>query len=119
MTSGASHSRAALSATASKTGLEVGRRTRDHPQDLARRRLLLQRFAHLRVGLHERPVLLLEFRKQADVLDGDHHLIGEGLDQFNLSRSVKAPASPHVTMTAPIRLAGPQHGRSKDRKPGP
>ena len=33
-----------------KHGLDVGWRTADHPEDLARRRLLLQRLGHLSVG---------------------------------------------------------------------
>jgi hypothetical protein len=39
--------------------LEIGRRARDHPQDLGRGGLLLQRLGHLGMSLCERSVLLL------------------------------------------------------------
>jgi hypothetical protein len=64
--------------------LHIHRRTADHPEDLARRRLLLQRFGHLRVGLRERTVLFLELREQPHVLDGDDRLVGKGLEQCDL-----------------------------------
>jgi hypothetical protein len=64
-------------------GLQVRGRAADHPQDLARRSLLLERFGHLRMGLGERPVLLLQLREQADVLDGDHGLVGEMFEQLD------------------------------------
>ena len=60
--------------------LEIGRRARDDPQNLARRRLLLQGLGHLGMGLRERLVLLLQLREQAHVLDGDHRLVGERLN---------------------------------------
>ena len=50
--------------------LHVGRRARDHAQDLADRRLLLERF----LGLVE----------QAHVFDRDRRLVGEGLQQRDL-----------------------------------
>src|SRR5262245_21512585 len=50
--------------------LDVGRRTSDDTQYFTRRRLLLQR--------------LLEFLEQPHVLDGDHRLIGEGFENFDL-----------------------------------
>src|SRR5262249_8706643 len=51
-------------------GLKIGRRARDHPQDLGRRRLLLQR--------------LLRLIEQSDVLDRDHRLAGERLEERDL-----------------------------------
>jgi hypothetical protein len=51
-------------------GLHVRRRARDNSQDLGGGRLLLQRL-----------FCLLE---QADVVDGDHRLGGEGLEERNL-----------------------------------
>ena len=57
--------------------LEVRRRTADNPEDLAGGGLLLQRLGQLSVPS-------LNLFEQADVLDGDHGLVGEGLDQFNL-----------------------------------
>ena len=50
--------------------LHVGRRARDHAQDFADRRLLFERF----LGLVE----------EADVLDRERRLVGEGLDQRDL-----------------------------------
>ena len=64
--------------------LQIARRARDHPQDPGRGGLLLERLGHLRVCLRERTVLLLEFREEAHVLDGDHCLVGEGLEQRDL-----------------------------------
>ena len=72
--------------------LEIGRRARDDPQDLACRRLLLQRLGHLGVGL-VRPVLLLQLREQPHVLDGDHRLVGEGLQQLDLLGPKSAQAA--------------------------
>src|SRR5439155_23162027 len=51
-------------------GFDIGRRTRHDAQDLRSRGLLLQRFA----GLIE----------QAHILDRDHRLVGEGLEQRDL-----------------------------------
>src|SRR5215831_3962842 len=64
--------------------LDIGGRLTDDPQNLTRRRLLLQRLAHLRMGLGERSVLLLQFSKEPDVLDGDDRLVGEGLEERDL-----------------------------------
>ena len=50
--------------------LDVGRRARDDPQDLGRRRLLLQR--------------LFRLVEQPHVLDGDDRLVGEGLEELDL-----------------------------------
>ncbi|HWO91799.1 MAG TPA: hypothetical protein VNP53_07495 [Methylomirabilota bacterium] len=65
--------------------LDVGRGTADDAQDLGGRRLLLEGLGDLRMRLGERPILLLEFGEQADVLDGDHRLISERLQQLDLS----------------------------------
>jgi hypothetical protein len=62
----------------------VSRRSRDHAENLARGRLLLQGLGHLGMGLRERPVLLLQLCEQAGVLDGDHRLVGEGHHQLDL-----------------------------------
>jgi hypothetical protein len=59
--------------------LEIGGRARNYSQDLRGCRLLLERLGHLSVRLRERTVLLLEFRKEADVLDRNHGLIRERL----------------------------------------
>ena len=52
--------------------LDIRRRAGDDAQDFARRSLLFQRF--------------LEFLEQPHVLDGDHRLVGEGFEQFDLRR---------------------------------
>src|SRR5207237_5226692 len=52
--------------------LDIGRRAADHPQDLTRRRLLLQCFSKLTVAS-------IELVKQPHVLDGDDRLIGATL----------------------------------------
>ena len=57
--------------------LHVRRRAADDAEHLGRRRLMLQRLAQFRVAL-------AEFLEQAHVLDGDHGLIGEGLEQRDL-----------------------------------
>src|SRR5215831_18034437 len=59
--------------------LHISRGLADHAQNLARRGLLLERLTHLRVGLRQRPILLLELREEPHVLDGDHRLVGKGL----------------------------------------
>src|SRR5262245_24561614 len=37
------------------------------------------------MGFTERPILFLRFREQPHVLDGDHGLVGEGLEQSDLA----------------------------------
>ena len=59
-----------LSRIASNTGLRVGDRAADHLQDLGRGGLPLERF----LGLVEQP----------RILDRDHGLVGEGLQQLRL-----------------------------------
>ena len=68
--SAASQKRSAALADGVQHRLDVGRRLRDHAQDLGRRGLLFQRFAQL--------------GEQAHVLDGDHRLGGKGLEQLDL-----------------------------------
>src|SRR5262249_19506629 len=52
--------------------LDVRRRAGDDAQDFARRRLLFQRF--------------LEFLKQANILNRNHRLVGEGFEKLDLCR---------------------------------
>ena len=66
--------------------LEVGRRAGDHPQDLRGRRLLLERLGQLAVPG-------LELREQPHVLDGDHRLVGEGLQERDLRSSENGSTS--------------------------
>src|SRR5262249_49934881 len=58
--------------------LEIRGRAGDHTQDLTRCRLLLQRLGQLTIPL---PQLV----EQADVLDGDDGLVGEGLEERHLA----------------------------------
>jgi hypothetical protein len=57
--------------------LDVRRRARDHTEDVASGRLLGQ-------GLGQLDVAHLQFLEQADVLDGDDGLVGEGFEQRDL-----------------------------------
>ena len=57
--------------------LGVGRRLADHLQDVAGRRLLLERFSQVTVAG-------LEFLEQPHVLDRNHGLVGKGLEQSDL-----------------------------------
>ena len=58
-------------------GLQVGWRACDHPQDLARRRLLLQCLAQV-------AVTILQLFEEANILDSNYGLIGKGLEQPDL-----------------------------------
>ncbi len=60
-----------------KHRLGVGRRGRDHTQDLARRRLLLE-------GFRERTVASFELLEQPHVLNRDDGLGGEGFNKLDL-----------------------------------
>jgi hypothetical protein len=60
-----------------KHRLDVGRRGRDHTQDFARSRLLLE-------GFRERPVARFELLEQSHVLDRDDRLGGEGFNERDL-----------------------------------
>ena len=92
--------------------LEIGRRARDHPQDLGRGGLLLQRLGHLSMGLCERSVLLLQFREQPHVLDRDHRLVGEGLQELDLLRWESDLGVTHHDR--PDGSSLPQHGDAQD-----
>src|SRR5262245_40743704 len=59
-------------------GLHVRRRTADDAEHLRCCRLMFQGLAQFRISL-------LDFLKQAHIFDGDHCLVGEGLQQFDLS----------------------------------
>ena len=73
----ASHRRAAVSDDGIEDRLQIERRAADDVQHIARRGLILERLRQLaRARLH-----LLE---QPRVLDGDHGLVGEGLQQLDL-----------------------------------
>ena len=91
---------------ASSTGWTSVGELRDDAQDLAGRRLLLQRFGEVAVAS-------LQLREQPHVLDGDDRLIGEGLEQRDLvvgeprpSRAVgcrgRRPRRPHRPWARPV-----------------
>src|SRR5439155_22734704 len=61
-------------------GLDVSGGLADDPQDVVGSGLLLE-------GLRLFPRLLLQLIKEADVFESDHRLIGEGLEQLDLSIS--------------------------------
>ena len=57
--------------------LHVGGRAADDAEHLGGRRLMLQRLAQFCVAL-------LNLFEQADILDRDHCLVGEGFEKFDL-----------------------------------
>src|SRR5690242_4818072 len=58
--------------------LKIRRRARNDAKDLRRRRLLFERFGQLTIAL-------IEFFEEPHVLDGDYRLVGEGLQERNLT----------------------------------
>src|SRR5260221_9976863 len=58
-------------------GQDFGRRLRNDLKNLARRRLLLQ-------GLAQVTIPILKLGEEPDILDRDHCLIGEGLEERDL-----------------------------------
>ena len=75
-----------------KDRLQICRGASDDTQNLARRRLLLERLSHVAIA---RPQLL----EQPHVLDGDDSLVGEGLEQRDL----------FVSEGPDLRSADPDH----------
>ena len=121
--SSASHSRAALSTMASKTGWRSVGELEMTAQDLRGRRLLLQRLGQLAIAR-------LQLLEQPHVLDRDHRLVGEGLQQLDLlvgeraglssanvdgRRSAVPPAAsaPSARFVAPI-AASNRRGPTRD-----
>ena len=74
-------------------------------QDLGGRGLLLERF--------------LRLVEQAHVLDRDHRLVGEGLEQLDLLSGESAPRFHGRRTIAPMRLAVAQHRHAEHRAPVP
>jgi hypothetical protein len=87
--------------------LDLGRRARDHPQNLGGRCLLLERFG-------ERGVLGLKLGEQPRVLDGDGRLIGEGLYQSDLTVRERQHLVP-VDEDHAQQLGSPEHRNRKHR----
>jgi len=71
------HRRRTLRGNRAEDRLHVGGRLRDHAQDLAGCRLLIQRLGQV-------AVLGPKLREESGVLDRDHGLVGEGLEQPDL-----------------------------------
>ena len=86
--------------------LDVRRRTADHAQDLARRRLLLQ-------GLGEVAIAGFQLLEQPHVFDRDDRLVGEGLEQRDLLVGESAPGSGRPTEMAPIAVPSRSRGTAK------
>ena len=63
--------------------LQFGRGAANDRENVTRRRLLLQRFGEI-------AVFRFQLVEQADVLDGNDGLIGEGLEQLDLRRGERA-----------------------------
>ena len=93
--------------------LEVGRRRRDHAQDLGGRGLLLQRLGRRALS----SVALLQLLEEAGVLDGDDGLVRERLQQRDLvvglygSRLVSVDIAA-MPMACPSRSSGRCTSRS-------
>ena len=81
--------------------LDVGGRAADHPQDFARRRLLLEG-------------CLFRLVEEAHVLDCDQRLIGERLHQGDLPIAERTHFPP-PRGDDPDQLGVPQHGHRQDR----
>ena len=85
-------------------GLKIEGRSADCLENIRCRGLLLQRLAEV-----ARPCLHLV--EQADILDGDHRLVGEGLDQLDLARRERARLGASEDEYA-VHLPSPQQRNS-------
>src|SRR5262249_41921529 len=88
--------------------LEIKRRAADDLEHLTGSCLLLQRLSNLRVGLGQRTILLLQLREQPHILDRDHGLVSESLEQGKLRVGKWARVGPSDGDRAD-RFPGPQH----------
>src|SRR6266567_1028347 len=86
--------------------LDVGRRAADDTQDLTRRRLLIER-------LGEVAVTSFQLVEEAHVLDGDHGLVGEGLEELDLALRERPFGLRHDN--GADRLALAQHWHDQQR----
>src|SRR5262245_1049507 len=66
-----------------QNGLQVGRRAADDTEHVTRSGLVFER-------LYQLPFARLLRLEQPGILDGDHGLVGEGFEQFDLSISERA-----------------------------
>jgi hypothetical protein len=64
--------------------LDIRGRAADGPEDLGCGSLPVQRLADLGMGLSERAIPCLQLSKEADVLDRNDGLVGEGLEERDL-----------------------------------
>ena len=83
----------------------VGDRAADHAQHLGGRGLLLER--------------LLGLVEEARVLDRDHRLVGEGLEQGDLARQERAAPRRATTTIAPMPRSSSSKGANENRLPSP
>ena len=109
--SSSSHSRTAFSASVSKTGWRSEGRPADNLEQLAGRRLLLERDPQLAVAG-------LQLLEQAEVLDGDDGLVGEGLEELGLAVGEEPRLRPG-TKIAPIGLSVSEHRDTEPASPAP
>src|SRR5207244_8787454 len=84
-------------------GLDVSLRSTDDAQDLACRRLLFQRLSQIVIPR-------LQLLEQADVLDGDHGLVGERLEKGDLLVGKSPWRRPHVDVDGADRGPFTKHG---------
>src|SRR5262249_2283641 len=88
--------------------LQVAPGTTDDFQYLTGGRWLLKRFGHLRMGLRERVVLLLQLGEQSYIFDRDNGLIGECLQEGDLAFRKASGCTPSDSDGADRRPV-PQH----------
>ncbi len=87
--------------------LQIERRAADDFQHVRRRRLLLQRLAQFGGAR-------LHLVEQADILDGDHGLVGEGLDKLDLAIRERADFRPGQGEDADrLTLAHERHAQDR------
>src|SRR5262249_16670107 len=92
-------------------GLELRGRARDDTEDLARRRLLVERLGKIAIPR-------LQLLEQAYVLDRDDRLVGEGPQQLDLGIR-EPPGLPPDDADRTDRLALAQHRQAENAPPTP
>src|SRR5262249_4239879 len=93
-------------------------RPADHSYDIARRCLLFKGLTDLRMGLRERPILLLQLLEQPHILDRDDRLIGKRLEQFDLDFGKRSGLGAcHGNRARRLTIA--EHWHLKERSPTP
>ena len=84
--------------------LELGRRPGDDPKNVRGRRLAVERGCQIAVAR-------LQLLEQADVLDGDHRLVGEGFEECDLPlRERSRRVSTHRERADRLSITQQRHG---------